>query len=298
MVTIGGDKLTSKSLGVITSENDIIEIRPISKNEYNEFNESNANLMIISKKLELFKLVYFNFKDYTFKRKNYRYKVIRNPSIISVMMEDMILTYNLAIVNYLSSIKTFLDHSEYELKKKCGKNSPQYLNFKNSCSVRYDTYFEYRFLIKLRNYVQHCGLPITKHQIVSEQINNDPIKFQHHLILQLNRDEILEKFNWKKLKPEIEKLPQYIDIDPYMLIMNKCIAEITFMLYKNDMMKAIESTKFLISLINETREHKGTPFILDKKRLKTRGIGLEGFLLQLIEIINYLSNFQEDIQES
>jgi len=67
---------------------------------------------------------------------------------------------NRRLSNLLSSIRLFLDHSEFAFKRKYGKKSEEVEAFKKYASEKYDSSFSYRFVYKLRNYVQHCGIPI------------------------------------------------------------------------------------------------------------------------------------------
>lgn len=66
---------------------------------------------------------------------------------------------NLRLLNFLSSSRTLLDHMEANIKRQYGKDSQQYVFFKESTRVEYDRFFHYKFMYKLRNYVQHSGLP-------------------------------------------------------------------------------------------------------------------------------------------
>jgi hypothetical protein len=67
---------------------------------------------------------------------------------------------NARLLNFLSAFRLFLDHSETRLKRQYGDSSGVVATFKQACSRSYDEVFAYRFLYKLRNYVQHCGLPL------------------------------------------------------------------------------------------------------------------------------------------
>jgi len=122
-------------------------------------------------------------------------------------MDGITLQLNRLISNYLSSIRLFLDHSEYALHQKYGKNSLQLKEFKKTCSNVYDNNFSYRFLSKLRNYVQHCGMPIGHININSKVVNVNPTKSNHQLELQFDRDSLLKNFEWKNLNLKLKNFP-------------------------------------------------------------------------------------------
>lgn len=59
----------------------------------------------------------------------------------------------------LSSLRAFDDRTAHSLSRRYGKDSPEVEKFKESLSFEYDNEFAYRFMYKLRNYSQHCGVP-------------------------------------------------------------------------------------------------------------------------------------------
>lgn len=295
--------MDGKSLGVITNPDadkingipfgpGIMEIRTLSKKEYDNYVKAEADLKLINRKLELFKLVHFNYRDYIFEKKFHFENYKKTNHMNAAIMEHIMININRRIINYLTSIKTFIDHSEYDLKNKYGKTSKQYNSFKNLQSQKYDSHFAYRFLIKLRNYVQHCGLPLGNINISSEMINNDPNNIDFKFNITINRDTILNNFNWKKLEPEIKKLPPLFPINSYLKTMNEDIAELTFHLFGNDIKNAVRSAEIIKDLIREI-DKQGMPCILDTKNMTRKGgnVKIEEFSLHLIGIVDYLNKY-------
>ena len=66
---------------------------------------------------------------------------------------------NSLILGFLGSVRTFLDHAGTSISRRYGKGSEQFLYFKELTAYQFDNVFSYRFLYKLRNYTQHCGMP-------------------------------------------------------------------------------------------------------------------------------------------
>lgn len=75
------------------------------------------------------------------------------------------LNFNRLFLNYLSSIKTFIDHNETNIKRRYGKNSAETTEFTKITNYYFDNSFAYRFFSKLRNYAQHCGMPLQEFSI-------------------------------------------------------------------------------------------------------------------------------------
>jgi len=80
--------------------------------------------------LDLFKLVYYNFNDYEQALNQFFKQFVQNQGMDWNKMDGITLQLNRLISNYLSSIRLFLDHSEYALHQKYGKNSLQLKEFK------------------------------------------------------------------------------------------------------------------------------------------------------------------------
>ena len=75
-------------------------------------------------------------------------------------MKDAAQEMNRLLLNYLSSFKTFLDHLQTRYSRSPLKEHRYLTAFNNICSTCFDMNFHYRFFSKLRDYVQHCGLPV------------------------------------------------------------------------------------------------------------------------------------------
>ena len=284
----------SKSLGILCSDliTGVKEVRPLSSTEYEKYRKAVSSLRQIKDKLNLFQLVYSNFRDYNLTLEHLLKDYYECPTMEWNRMDEMSLEINKGLSNYLSSIKMFLDHSEANLKRRYGKESSRFKEFKSACSDAYDNTFSYKFLYNLRNYIQHCGMPLSSLTIASGILDDEPDKVYYVLELKLNRDVLLKNFKWKKLKPHIKALPTEFDVNPLVLIMNECIADIAFVLVKNELPEAIKCSTYLKKLINETSEINCVPCILNADKLTNSGgtLNIEWFPLHIISMVDYFKN--------
>jgi hypothetical protein len=123
------------------------------------------------------------------------------------------LNLNRCLLNLLSAIRSYLDYVETSVKRKYGDASLNAAKFKKYCSDAYDSNFSYRFLYRLRNYAQHCGLPLTKISFNSGTSKRGPELVHHSLDVGIGRDELLDSnFNWGNLLKEIADQPTLIDV--------------------------------------------------------------------------------------
>jgi hypothetical protein len=83
--------------------------------------------------------------------------------------------------------------------------------FRKRASYHYDTWFSYRFLWQMRNYIQHCGLPLggIERRLVSDADG----KPKTECFVYFDKEKLLSTYgSWGKIQSEIENLPDKIDI--------------------------------------------------------------------------------------
>jgi hypothetical protein len=126
------------------------------------------------------------------------------------------------LLNLLSSMRTFLDHSETTLKQRLGNEHSLVKAFKSTCSRHYDRYFAYRFLFKFRNYAQHCGLPVRNLVITSHSEKRTSLQRSrtisysygnHDFALIADPRELLAQFaGWGTVKADLEKRRSKVEL--------------------------------------------------------------------------------------
>jgi hypothetical protein len=236
----------------------ITGVRTLSEEEFFSYSNQIGLLEKFSHDEQLYRLVELNHSDLKEKAMDYLNQYTVNPRMDFTEFTNQYLDLNRLILNLLSSIRTYLDHSETRLKRSYGNNSDEFLYFKKLTSEAFDSDFAYRFLSKLRNYSQHCGLPSGSISIHSDAEGDK-------LTLYLVRDSLLKQFDsWGAIvKPELEKQDEKFDILP--LIESKVLLLKSINLQVNEMLlkKLNIEGQNLLSLILETQEKSaGTPCIL------------------------------------
>jgi hypothetical protein len=248
----------------LAGEGKISEVRVLNDAEYEEYKRAVMRLLRFSSDQQLFLIVRLNYEDFRKLLDQYFWEYIKNPSMSWPRVERMTLNINRHILNYLSTVRMFLDHSEANLKERYGKDSQRVKRFKDACSYAYDNNFSYRFLYRLRNYAQHCGLPLGVLTLHSKAVGPSPEDIHHSLTIRFNRDELLRKYKlWgTQLKKEVQKLPSEIEINPHVAEMMKCLEKINLTLFEDDLPELIQSAKNVQKLVTETRGMPGVPCIL------------------------------------
>jgi hypothetical protein len=126
-------------------------------------------------------------------------------------INNCMLHANRLFLNYLSAIRTYLDHSETYIKRTYGEESNEFQAFKKMAGTFFDNSFGYSFFYKLRNYAQHCGLPIGS---IEFNVKNEGECTGWEFLVLFHRDSLLSKYReWGRIvKPALELKPEKFDV--------------------------------------------------------------------------------------
>lgn len=288
-----------KPLLGLVSKDKIEEVRQLRDTEYEEYQKARDCLIRFSSDQHLFMIVRLNYDDCENLLKRYFEEYIKDPRMFWSRVEGMVLNINRHIMNSLSAVRTFLDQSETNLKRLYGPNSQRVKRFKEACSSAYDNHFSYRFVSELRNYVQHCGMPLGELTLHSVEVDPHTKEVHHSLAIKFNRDEMLSNFRWKsQLRKEIQKLPLRFEITPHLAEMMRCLERINLTLFEDDLPELIQSAEYIQKLISNTKDMLGVPCIL---RIKDVARTQEGKVKQLkmdiewipLHIVEFVMNVRD-----
>jgi hypothetical protein len=160
-------------------------------------------------------------------------------------------------------VSTFLDHYEAKLKRRHGKDSGKVQVFKQATAAAYDGCFSYRFMYSIRNYVQHCGMPVGSVSVqrsFSEEgdgqvINSMEICFRKSSLL--SHPDI-----WKKpLLEEIRQLPEKIPIAPHVDAMMQCLAGIQHRMICEEIPDVLDAIVAFREVVKDVLSLPGRPCI-------------------------------------
>lgn len=174
--------------------------------------------------------------------------------------EIIFLNMNRLFLNYLSSIRTFLDHSETYLKRKYGDNSNEIKKHKEIISCFFDKSFAYRFFYKLRNYSQHIDLPINSTSF-NARYDREKNSITGKLTVGFNVIKLLNSYNsWGIVKKDLEKKDE-LELIPLLFEMTHNVSEIKRnlgLIIKKDLLAA---AKYINDLTQHLQNDNGEIFI-------------------------------------
>ena len=125
------------------------------------------------------------------------------------------------IVNWLTSFRLFLDHAETNLKRTYGDHSSQVLRFKEQTALAFDGKLGYRFIYQYRNYVQHCGTPVSSITLTAtKDEEGKPILDEQgqpipRVSFRLNRQTLLQDGDWSAIvRDDLEQMSETFELEP------------------------------------------------------------------------------------
>lgn len=186
-------------------------LRRLNESEVQEIRECNKDIFNFNRHFKLVEYVLYNFACFK--------ACIENSLQAFATQTDTIGRYdldsfgheiNITLLNLMMSTRTLLDHMETSIKREYGKNSSETDFFKSLTAKEFDDKFSYKFMYKLRNYVQHCGMPPLSYSKTKTLDCEAPFA---SLELQFNRDSLLSEYDeWGAIvKPELEAQEEKFD---------------------------------------------------------------------------------------
>jgi len=281
---------------VVVEDQRITRVRDLSVEEHDELKKASSRLMQHFNDQHPLAIVALNYEDLQNQLQRLAREYEADPSMSWIRMEMMGLTINRHILNFLSAARMFLDHSEYNLKRRHGQASNRLERFKNACSSAYDTQFSYRFMYELRNYSQHCDMPLGNLQLQSQKREEDSQTVEHSLRISFDRDKLLQEYDWKaELRAEIQNLPKEFEINSHIHQMMNCLVKINLTLLEDDLKELDESVEVIDNLTKSIKGIGGRPFVAEgaptegDKKMK---MSLEWIPLELADLVRNLRSVQ------
>jgi hypothetical protein len=164
-------------------------------------------------------------------------------------------------LDWLLSVKAFLDLTEAQLRRRYGQGSAEFGRFKAATAAEYDSSFSYRFIYRLRNFAQHSAFPPLDGRIRGE-VDEETDEARRWLELYLNRDKLLEQWSeWGPLKQELDALPQEIPVDEHMASAMDSITRVAAAIREIDFPILKRAAEIINALWDEARQQPGSPLI-------------------------------------
>lgn len=208
-------------------------------------------------------------------------KSVKWNGVSDLDTERLRFEFNRHLLNYLSLFRTFIDHSETFLKRRHKPDLTKFNEFKVVASKIYDDHFSYRFFCELRNYSQHCGLPLDnfRFSLKNQPQTNDQ---QITLTIAFDRDILLQNFDWKPiLKKDLQGKERIFHFLPLFTEMKTHLKTISDSLEKIVATSMFDSAFFLNELSKHLRKDDNKVAIFSDIQVNQNGT-YKNFTIQYI----------------
>lgn len=242
-------------------------VRELTPAEVESYQQASLELSKYIRKRQLLQLVCVNQEFYRTTIQQLTQEFVANPAVTFERGNSMVLSINCALLNFLSGVKTFLDHEETALNREFKRESQEFQNFKKATANEYDSHFEYRFMYKLRNFTQHCGMPIgeLKLDAVSRSLKSPEVATETLEPLFV-RDYLLNNFReWgNPVTGELQAMPPKFAVAPFIEEYAEGVRRIETAIIAIQRPTIENHLKCLETLVNEIRHLEGSPCIYTK----------------------------------
>jgi hypothetical protein len=238
-------------------------LRMLTAEEYMQCSDAATQLAKFRAARQIIKITYMNAREFEESIKEIEKVYSSEAGVTREWITDLAIRLNQRILNFLSSMRTYLDHMETRLNRSYGNESKQFTEFKAATAKEFDDHFAYRFISKLRNYTQHCGMPLGKIAGLSRLPTPNPDEAAHHsLDFFFMKSELLKNFSgWGKVKPELEELPDEFPLRDYIGEVVESLRRIEDIVTCNDKRSLLPSIKVLQGFLDEIGDTKAEPCV-------------------------------------
>lgn len=203
---------TRYSLGVIGTPTRFDLMDEISADEYERLSEAIAAISRLSAGFH-YKLVERNYLDLESIHQFVTITLSLGREFATPDHRQLSEALMTSVVNWLTAMRLFLDHEETDLKRRFGKDSQQVALFKSATAAAYDGHLGYRFAYRFRNFVQHCGLPLSRIEI--GPVTQSGTRAKQAVDLVLDRDELLSAYGeWGPVRADLQVMPATFGLLP------------------------------------------------------------------------------------
>ncbi|HRN28032.1 MAG TPA: hypothetical protein PL018_07085 [Ignavibacteriaceae bacterium] len=231
------------------------EIRELSIHEYDSFVQDRNYIYFYLHIEELYSILKLNIGEFwkylleltEYHRLNFVYE-------FDEYLEPRVIV-NQKLSNILTSFKSYEDllRKHFSIYENLIENKDAVIN--NLFSKTYDEFLGYRFLYRLRNYMQHFNLPIQSVAIRSETVDI-PLKMVAFTVEpEFDKLELLKFKKWSTVRPEIEKMKNNIACKPIVDNFHTAINTLHGGLRKIFFPKYDEVKIRIENILNETKLH-------------------------------------------
>lgn len=237
-------------------------IRLLSRQEVDNLQSANKVLYEFQYYNRRMREIELNYAEYqgTIEKFAKEMNALNNRNIDEERIENIYVQANRTFNNFVTSLKVFTTHVEARIKKRYGEASREFLTFKKTTALMYDTYFSYKLLMNLRDYALHKDYAIDRISQESSLLLQ-PNTFKVELAVAFNKIKLLEdKKLAKKLKWDLRKYSDFFPVKFVMEEITKPMHKIFNVFISIEKPYFVSHANILVSFTNENQGSQKTSF--------------------------------------
>ncbi|MBN6519311.1 hypothetical protein JZM35_01580 [Acinetobacter pittii] len=284
---------------VSTKENTVQNIRTLDQEEIIKIDRAEEDLFNFDQDFSLLQCVIDNYESFVLELQNYLKNGLSTGNILdSRNYSTLIRIINKWMLNILSSFKAMIEHLETRIKRNFGKDSIECKKLKDILSREYDQEFSYAFSYKLRNYIQHCGMP--KFTFNINQDMSGPRNMELSLEIDLDRDDLLASFDaWTTVKSRLMSIEDK-NISLLTILNDLIYSLVNILIDLKDLIgyeKAKEAKSFILELISEDSNYTGQDYgICTEMEHSGKNLNIKIRILKTT-LLNSVNTFEKLIED-
>lgn len=247
---------------------EIQALRALSETEYAQYCVAREQLQRVSQGQSTFVIVDLNYVELKSFIEAVEEEYEKNQTASWDIFQGVSAQLNRLMLNFLTTFRVYFDHTETRFKREYGDS--EIAAFKTATASEYDSLFAYRFLYKLRNYSQHCGMPIGQFSFSSTTADDG-----HHLHRAqffFLRKQLLDEFaEWgEPVTSDLQRMPEQFEVVGLVDQVREALGRINAVVARVDAQRALPAKKIVEGLF-EGRVYEPGICVIDSTNLSPMG---------------------------
>ncbi|PNH95343.1 hypothetical protein [Vibrio diazotrophicus] len=240
---------------------DINRQQKISQEELERIEQAKHEIFEFNREYQLLDYVNENYHSFLCELQNQIHVHNHSGEVLTPFSYDEFIRFiNRSLLNLLTSMRTMTDHLEARVKCIYGSESEEWLNLKQLFSQAFDNEFSYCFASKLRNFVQHVGMPPI-HFSLDDTFESTQIEC--HVKLEFSRDELLKSYDsWGAIvKPRLQAQTEFFCVFKFLESLVNSLFDIYARFKKATSLSRVqEARSYILQLINEPKGYASNEY--------------------------------------
>ncbi|OQQ05431.1 hypothetical protein [Vibrio crassostreae] len=233
----------------------------ISQKELERIDQAKHEIFEFNREYQLLDYVNENYHSFLRELQNKIHVHHHSGEVLTPFIYDEFICFiNRSVLNLLTSMRTMTDHLEARVKGTYGSESEEWKTLKQLFSHAFDNEFSYCFASKLRNFVQHVGMPPI-HFSLDDRFESTQVEC--HVKLEFSRDELLKSYDsWGAIvKPKLQAQTEFFCVFEFLESLVNSLFDIYARFKKTTSLPRVqEARSYILQLINKPQGYASNEY--------------------------------------